>query len=276
MATAIDTHMHPDIERLRVLVTDKKEEVKKQFDMLRTNLSRKERSIYVQLDDIVTAAYNSHRGLLRSIEQLEIGRASLENIFKENLVLNLLDKTVVDLEREKNKLEEQDAKIPKIVHLLWNLEPFVRELDTLCVVRLSSNSQFDKKVINLRRREGQSFGFVLMSDINKQTTICRINEDSPAHNSELRIGDILLLIIAQMNTGKTTLLGWCLLTLAGGGALFVTRREYLASKQRHKNDAYISDKNITWQDILTYEEKKIKFEEEQKEKNQPPPTDGKT
>ena len=73
-----------------------------------------------------------------------------------------------------------------------------------------------------------------------------------------------------MNTAKSSLLGWGLLVLAGGGALFVTRREYLASKQKQKDEAYISDKNVTWQEILTYEEKKIKYEEEKGQRNQPP------
>ena len=81
--------------------------------------------------------------------------------------------------------------------------------------------------------------------------------------------DISTLILV-MNTGRSTLLGWCLLALAGGGALYVTRREYLASKQKQKEEAYISDKNATWQDILTYEEKRIKYEEEKKQGNQPP------
>lgn len=73
-----------------------------------------------------------------------------------------------------------------------------------------------------------------------------------------------------MNTAKSSLLGWCLLALAGGGALYVTRREYLASKQKQKDEAYISDKNVTWQDILTYEEKRMKYEEEQRQRDQPP------
>ena len=76
-----------------------------------------------------------------------------------------------------------------------------------------------------------------------------------------------------MNTGKSTLLGWCLFTLAGGGALFFTRRENLAVKQRQREGAYISDKNLTWRDILKYEEERLRFEEEQKKKNPSPPSD---
>ena len=76
-----------------------------------------------------------------------------------------------------------------------------------------------------------------------------------------------------MNTGKSTLLGWCLFALAGGGALFVTSREHLATKKRQREEAFISDKNLTWRDIVKYEEERLKLEEEQR-RNEPPPTDG--
>ena len=105
---AAETPVNRDIEGLRDLIAGKKEEVRKQFDMLRANLNRKEQNLCAMLDEVMLTAFNSHKCLLRSIEQLEVGRASLEATLKENPVRNLLEKTVVDLDREKERLLEQD------------------------------------------------------------------------------------------------------------------------------------------------------------------------
>ena len=107
---AAETPVNRDVEGLGELIAGKKEEIRKQFDMLRANLNRKEQSLCAQMDEVLLTAFNSHKCFLRSIEQLEAGRASLEATLKENHVLNLLEKTVVDLDNEKERLLEQDNR----------------------------------------------------------------------------------------------------------------------------------------------------------------------
>lgn len=81
--------------------------------------------------------------------------------------------------------------------------------------------RFDNKVVKLNRAAGESFGFVIMSDLNKETTICtslyppsnllyyvlnvvgRINGNSPAQNSQLQIGDIITELNGQDVTNCT-------------------------------------------------------------------------
>ena len=105
---ALNTNLHTDIQRLQVLVANKKDEVKQQFDLLRTNIAMKEQNLCSQLDDILTTAVNSYKGLDRSIEQLELGKTTLEDTLKENHVLSVLEKTVVDLNKEKQRLLDQN------------------------------------------------------------------------------------------------------------------------------------------------------------------------
>ena len=108
MATSITTNLHPDLQILQELIANKKAEVKQQFDLLRTNLAMKEQGLCLQLDDILVASFNSFKGLDRSIEQLELGKATLENTLKENHVLSVLEKTVVDLNKEKQRLLQEN------------------------------------------------------------------------------------------------------------------------------------------------------------------------
>lgn len=77
-----------------------------------------------------------------------------------------------------------------------------------------------------------------------------------------------------MNSGFSTVVGWCAFALAGGTALFFTRREYLARREKQMDDAYISSERTTWQDILKFEEERLKYVEEQKRNGTPiPPND---
>lgn len=108
MATALDINLHPEIQRLQVLIANKKNEARQQFDLLRTNVAMKERSLCSQLDDILTSAVNSYKGLDRSIKQLELGTTTLEDTLKENRVLSVLEKAVVDLNKEKQRLLHQN------------------------------------------------------------------------------------------------------------------------------------------------------------------------
>ena len=105
---AANTPVNGDIEGLRDLIVRKKDEIKRQFEMLRANLDRKEQELCAQLDEVMLTAFNSHRCFLRGIEQLDKSRASLEATLKENHVLGLLEKTVVDLDNEKERLLERD------------------------------------------------------------------------------------------------------------------------------------------------------------------------
>ena len=116
MATALSSNLHPDLQTLQELIANKKNEVRQQFNLLRTNLATKEQSLCSLLEDILTTAVNSYKGLDRSIEQLELGKATLENTLKENHVLSVLEKTVVDLNKEQQRLLHQN--ISELIVLL--------------------------------------------------------------------------------------------------------------------------------------------------------------
>lgn len=192
MASAITGEVERNLDALKYIISARKEEVKQQFDLLRKKLVNQERAMYAQLDELYSSAVNATKGVLRSIEQLDRGKASLESTLKENHVLNLLEKTVSDLNVEKQRLV-QESGTTRNVHLIWNLEPFINDLKGLCkITTTNSNRNFVSKNIILTRNPTGSFGFVIMTDATKLVSICRINTGSPAELGELRVGDILL------------------------------------------------------------------------------------
>ena len=120
MASAITGEVERNLDALKYIISARKEEVKQQFDLLRKKLVNQERAMYAQLDELYSSAVNATKGVLRSIEQLDRGKASLESTLKENHVLNLLEKTVSDLNVEKQRLVQESGEY--VNFLLSNIQ----------------------------------------------------------------------------------------------------------------------------------------------------------
>ena len=133
------------LENLRILVEERKEEIKEVYLEMRTALEQCEERVSKELCEIYSDTRERVGRDERKIGKLETAKGNIQTDLVDNEFNSILQTTVVNFDAQIAEIRRTSVSIPRYVELEWNKEELKKSIERVCKI-VSSNCDARKTV----------------------------------------------------------------------------------------------------------------------------------
>ena len=129
------------LEELRVVIEEKKGEVKRKFTELKKLLEISENTATNRLDRIYTDVREVVERNERTVTQLEQAKNDLNSTLVDNTMNSFLQTTIQNFDDQIAKARNSACVVPKHISLRWSIEELKQSIENVCEVISSSTAE---------------------------------------------------------------------------------------------------------------------------------------